>query len=70
MMFYKTRKNDIIYKFFAILEALLTDLTVMKINPIQKQSPVDVLGKRCSSDFAEFTGKHLYQSLFLIKLQA
>ena len=45
MIFYKTRKNDIIYKFFAILEALLTDLTVMKINPIQKQLPVDVLEK-------------------------
>ena len=35
----------------------------------QKQSPRCVLWKRCFRNFTKFTGKHLYQSLFLIKFQ-
>ena len=36
----------------------------------QKQSLADVLQNKCSLNFPNFTGKHLCQSLFLIKLQA
>ena len=38
-------------------------------NVIQKQSFADVLQNRCSKNFANFTGKHLFWSLFLKKLQ-
>ena len=38
-------------------------------NVIQKQSFADVLQNRCSKNFANFTGKHLFWSLFLKRLQ-
>ena len=37
---------------------------------IQKQSSRGILWKGVVRNFAKFTGKHLYQSFFLIKLQA
>ena len=37
---------------------------------VQKQPPQMFCKRRCSKKFAHFTGKHLCQSLFLIKLQA
>ena len=38
-------------------------------NVIQKQSFADFLQNRCSKNFANFTGKHLFWSLFLKRLQ-